>query len=371
MSNPVDKNVPYIIKYEFKTADSAKPAVKVSKIGFTEAVQNMPVDFNKLRCEIQKTEIDRTAAEKKAIENKIEVMIKGKDTQPPSAVANFAAVAAVSQIELKWSKNPEADIAGYVVLKVRKGDNTVAQKINILPSQISYLDRAVENGSTYIYSIYAEDASGNQSPRSRDVSVIPEFDYIFYALCLKDKNYVLKLNQNNLEIDFMEDFKTTLKSSIMAPPNFSETSKISFTSGDGGAAAFCYDTMTSDLYMSKSYDLKAYSIWKLMHPVFEQPAAVSEKASFAFALKKNDAVTAVCFDPVLDELYYAEIQKSGQRFAWKKAGAAFMSAPNSAGSISIDFKDSKYIVYSVNPFEKSVYKCTTSDFKTWTPWRKF
>lgn len=369
-SKPVDKNVPYIIKYEFKTAGSAKPAVKVSKIGFTDSAQKKPVDFTKLRGEVQKAEEERQTAEKKALENKLEIMVKGKDTEPPSAVADFAAAAGVDQVELKWSKNSESDIAGYVIVKLKKGDNAAPQKIKIPPAQSNWLDRAVENGSEYSYSIYAEDISGNQSPHSRNITAIPEFDYIFSAVNLKDKNYVLKFNQNNLEIDFMEEFKSISKVSIIAPPNFTESSKISFTSGEAGAAAFCYDTMTSDLYMAKSYDLKAYGVWKLMHPVFEQPASVSGKASFAFTFKKNEAVTAVCFDPVLDELYYADIQKIGQRFVWKKVGAAFMSAPNSTGVISADFKDGKYILYSVNQAEKSVYKCTTGDFKTWTPWKK-
>lgn len=92
------------------------------------------------------------------------------DTFPPAVPGGLqAAFSGVGQqpfIDLIWTPDTEADLAGYNVY--RQEDSREAVKINSEPIKTpSFRDTNVASGHTYIYSVSAVDVRGNESGRSK------------------------------------------------------------------------------------------------------------------------------------------------------------------------------------------------------------
>lgn len=101
------------------------------------------------------------------------VRVVAHDVFPPATPTGLQAVfSGPGQkpfIDLIWAGNSESDLAGYNVYR-RDGEGE-AVKINIeLLKTPAFRDSNVVPGYQYSYSISAEDARGNESPRSEDVA---------------------------------------------------------------------------------------------------------------------------------------------------------------------------------------------------------
>lgn len=115
------------------------------------------------------------------------VQVTTRDTFPPAAPAGLVAVpvsAAMNngqpEVDLSWSANTEPDLAQY---RVYRRDVTQQGTIQRIAPQAAsgpgsesivapaFRDMHVEPGHTYAYMVTAVDASGNESPRSAEVSV--------------------------------------------------------------------------------------------------------------------------------------------------------------------------------------------------------
>lgn len=97
------------------------------------------------------------------------VTITPHDTFAPKAPAGvqavFSGVAMQASIDLTWTPNEEADVAGYNVY--RQEGSGAAVKINPqLVQTPAYRDAQVKAGTEYAYFVTAVDARGNESPRS-------------------------------------------------------------------------------------------------------------------------------------------------------------------------------------------------------------
>lgn len=99
------------------------------------------------------------------------VRVDAKDVFPPQPPEALAAVAVAEQgaIDLSWSPNTEADLAGYVVYRAESGGN--AERISPSAPVIAptYHDATAQAGHTYRYSVSAVDTSGNESAKSAEV----------------------------------------------------------------------------------------------------------------------------------------------------------------------------------------------------------
>lgn len=91
-----------------------------------------------------------------------------RDTFPPEAPANPAAVAVGGSIQLVWDEATETDLQGYYVY--RGTESGRLQRLSKLVLVNRYTDDAARAGSTYFYRISAVDQSGNESPLSEIVS---------------------------------------------------------------------------------------------------------------------------------------------------------------------------------------------------------
>ncbi len=95
------------------------------------------------------------------------VTINPVDTFPPAAPVGLRAIPAPGSIELSWEGNSEPDLAGYHVYRAPPGGSWENIAAANLPG---FSDRGVEKGKTYRYAVTAVDRSGNESPRSAEVS---------------------------------------------------------------------------------------------------------------------------------------------------------------------------------------------------------
>jgi hypothetical protein len=75
---------------------------------------------------------------------------------------------------LSWNANSEPDLAGYVVSRAVNSEGPYDRLTGSLVSGTAYTDTAVNNGTTYYYSVSAEDTTGNISAASAPVSAKPE-----------------------------------------------------------------------------------------------------------------------------------------------------------------------------------------------------
>lgn len=101
------------------------------------------------------------------------VPVAAQDVFPPATPASVQAVFSGSTqnlfIDLTWSPNSEADLAGYNVYRHTEGGQ--AQKINAtLINSPSFRDTGVRSGTKYFYSVTAVDLRGNESGKSEETS---------------------------------------------------------------------------------------------------------------------------------------------------------------------------------------------------------
>ena len=102
------------------------------------------------------------------------VEILARDSFPPAAPTEVQAVTSSaaggqSFIDLTWTPNSEADLAGYNVYRREAGAQP--QKINAEPAKTpAFRDSGVNPGQTYLYSVSAVDLRGNESGRSEETS---------------------------------------------------------------------------------------------------------------------------------------------------------------------------------------------------------
>ena len=101
------------------------------------------------------------------------IRVNAKDVFPPLPPEALVAVAVAEQgtIDLSWSPNTEADLAGYVVYRAEAGGN--AERISPANAPViapTYRDATAQAGHTYRYWVSAVDTSGNESARSAEAT---------------------------------------------------------------------------------------------------------------------------------------------------------------------------------------------------------
>ena len=94
--------------------------------------------------------------------------------QPTGLQAVFSSVGQKPFVDLTWAPNMESDLAGYNVFRHVAAGDTV--KLNQQLVQVpSFRDNSAVPGKTYLYSVSAVDARGNESPHSAETTeAIPD-----------------------------------------------------------------------------------------------------------------------------------------------------------------------------------------------------
>jgi hypothetical protein len=89
--------------------------------------------------------------------------------EPTGLQAVFSSVGQPNFIDLTWTPNSDAELAGYNVYRREEGGTAV--KINSELAKIpTYRDRDIQPGRKYFYSLSAVDVRGNESERSAEAA---------------------------------------------------------------------------------------------------------------------------------------------------------------------------------------------------------
>ena len=96
-----------------------------------------------------------------------------RDTFPPAVPTGLQAVfSGPGQkpfVDLVWSPDTSADLAGYNIYRREEGGQP--EKLNAEPVKTpAYRDTAVQSGKKYFYSVTAVDVHGNESAKSEEAS---------------------------------------------------------------------------------------------------------------------------------------------------------------------------------------------------------
>jgi fibronectin type 3 domain-containing protein len=97
--------------------------------------------------------------------------VKTVDVFPPTAPTKLEAVASEAAISLIWEASPEADVAGYIVLRGEAPTNALAPITAAPIKETTYRDTTVKSGVRYVYAVVAVDKATpeNVSPQSSRV----------------------------------------------------------------------------------------------------------------------------------------------------------------------------------------------------------
>ncbi len=93
------------------------------------------------------------------------VEVTPRDVFPPAAPRHLSALYAAGSVEVIWTANTDADLAGYNVYRRQAGESFRKLNPQLLPTPI-FRDRSVEPGRTYEYRVTAVDLAGNESAPS-------------------------------------------------------------------------------------------------------------------------------------------------------------------------------------------------------------
>jgi fibronectin type 3 domain-containing protein len=100
------------------------------------------------------------------------VEIAATDKFPPAAPQELSAIAVPGAVELSWSPNAEADLAGYNIYRAESdGFTRVNSELITVPL---YRDTTAQAGTQHRYHITAVDRSGNEGLPSADATVTAE-----------------------------------------------------------------------------------------------------------------------------------------------------------------------------------------------------
>jgi hypothetical protein len=89
--------------------------------------------------------------------------------EPTGLQAVFSSVGQKPFVDLTWAPNMESDLGGYNVFRRVAGGEPVKLNKQLIPVP-SFRDDNVVPGKTYLYSVSAVDARGNESPRSPETT---------------------------------------------------------------------------------------------------------------------------------------------------------------------------------------------------------
>ncbi|MGA8309667.1 MAG: hypothetical protein WB755_06535 [Terriglobales bacterium] len=155
---------------------------RVGEVNFAGCAQNQPPQFLDQSFEWEKrydyhatvvTVVSQIGAPEAEVEgdDTPAIQVFAHDVFPPAAPtglqAVFSGIGQAPFVDLVWSPDSEADLAGYNVYRHEEGAQPV--KLNAEPVKApAYRDPNVQSGRKYFYAVAAVDEHGNESTRSEE-----------------------------------------------------------------------------------------------------------------------------------------------------------------------------------------------------------
>ncbi len=106
-----------------------------------------------------------------ATSNTANVTIPAGDTTPPTSPSNLVGTPSAGQVSLTWTAATDnVGVAEYRITRTNPAE--VPDTVILSSTTNSFVDTSVTPGQTYVYSVLARDAAGNQSFSSNPVQVV-------------------------------------------------------------------------------------------------------------------------------------------------------------------------------------------------------
>lgn len=103
-----------------------------------------------------------------------EASAMSRDLTPPERPTGLTVVPGVGRIFLTWNENRERDLAGYYVYRSTKSGKEFERLTDKPINRSTYSDETVTPRVSYYYAVTAVDASGNESPMSKEQKAYAE-----------------------------------------------------------------------------------------------------------------------------------------------------------------------------------------------------
>jgi hypothetical protein len=88
------------------------------------------------------------------------------DNTAPATPRGVYSITGDEYVTIVWYPNQETDLSGYAIYRSRREFEDYDEIATVGPKVTSYVDRDVENGTTYYYAVAAFDRDGNESDLS-------------------------------------------------------------------------------------------------------------------------------------------------------------------------------------------------------------
>ena len=158
--------------YEIFRAESGSTAAE--RVGTTESSRFEDRSFQFQHHYVYTLRAFRTQGDSRAATPfSVGVEVDAADRFPPASPQNLRAIAIPGAVEMSWSANAEADLAGYFVYRSSEGARFA--RLNEHPLELPlFRDSTATAGVSYQYVVRAVDQQGNESAASEEASVIAE-----------------------------------------------------------------------------------------------------------------------------------------------------------------------------------------------------
>lgn len=310
------------------------------------------------------------------------------DREPPAVIKGLKASAGIRRVDLTFRAGRERDLRLYQVLRKEKdvrGSFEVLLEMPHDPEKKIYdcLDRRVEAGLTYLYTVEAVDESGNHSEPAPDSAATPLYPLQFSASRVYEDNqpacYLYNINPNNLNLQALrtQDYKTyQVVKGVVAlpglPPNFRDGIRINCQRIDQGVAVYCYHPGTLDLYYNATPDNQNWGGWELITAELPLPPGTSSLTTMAFE-QFPDRLAAVSWDPLSRQVYHT-FARDGRTFRRWRLLALNVPAPpdfSPESFFAVTSDDRETIIFSYRPEEKSLDLSFCFDRRQFRDWYRF
>jgi hypothetical protein len=153
------------------TAPVTVSSVGLQGAGFSDSGAAFPMTLNPHQSVTLKVQFDPTVAG--AVSGKLTITSNSTTGSTTQVLLSGTGTAVAHEIDLSWDAPASSDdpVAGYNVYRSTNGGGAFT-KLNASPdSQETYIDSAVQSGSTYVYEVKSVDASGVESGASNQITL--------------------------------------------------------------------------------------------------------------------------------------------------------------------------------------------------------
>jgi len=105
-------------------------------------------------------------------DNSEPVNVVPKDTFPPKTPGGLVAISGDDFVSLSWDINREQDLAGYRIWRKTGKEKKYTALGEVIRENV-FNDTAVRRDQRYDYAVSAVDKSGNESQKSKSISIVP------------------------------------------------------------------------------------------------------------------------------------------------------------------------------------------------------